>query len=308
LCKNIGGIVDKKMVVKKLFEKGVLVTPETLEGLDEKSADELAGSGQAVVGGFPEKARARVFLPEEKEKVSVKDFGRFYMEKYDGIRGMLSERHAPVSISNSAKSFDEVFVIVMVREHTPSGFVGEDMTGSVEVVSEKRLQLGDVVGVRGHVREGRVVESETVYPDVPLPKGVRRANFSVVLTSKRVEDGLQVVFGDGEQQDGVVYVSKSPARVELNGIKILVFEGEGEPKEWLKRRHLPGGVRGPRDFFLIKDVPDVLWNVSSGNRAESYKGVTIIQTDRKSWAKVNLFTRRVEFGGGLGAPQMGTPK
>jgi hypothetical protein len=284
--------MKKKEIVRKLFEKGILLSPEMLEKASEESLEKLLSSGRPVVGAGN---KVNIELPEKKEKLTVKDYADFYTAKYNGIKKMLLKKISPVSISNAGKNF-EVSIIGIIREKTPSGFIAEDPTGQIEILTSKTLVPGDVAGIRGYVREGRIMEKEIIWPDIPLPKETERFNTTLILATKPVaSSGQQIVYGKAHEAEGVICIPESPARLSINGIEIVVFEGEGQPKEWLKKRHLPDKILSGKDFCLIEKIPHVLWLIGKDSKAETYKGVTIVQTGRDSFAKINMFTRTAAF-------------
>lgn len=280
--------MNKKEIVSKFFERGVLLCPDVLEKITLET--EIPPS-QLVLTHLPQKPEAG------KAQLTVKDVADFYREKYEGIKEMLLKRLSPTSISSAKKNFAEVSIIGMVREKSPAGFIMEDPTGEMEIVTQLPLEAGDVVGMTGLMREGRLVAEEIVYPDIPLPKQVKKVDVSISFTAERLEgEGEQVVWGEGRNEGNVFFISRNPAKLSVGGVEILVFEGEGNPVDWLKKRHLPGKVISPKDPFLIETVPDILWVIANERKVEIYKGVTIIKTDRKSFVRINMATQGVEFG------------
>jgi DNA polymerase II small subunit/DNA polymerase delta subunit B len=113
----------------------------------------------------------------------------------------------------------------------------------------------------------------------------------VKLKLRHRERGSEVVCGRKS-----VGVRVNPEGVNLEGVDILAFQGNGDPKEWLKKRHLPETVDSPEDSFLIQEVPDILWVHSGRNRAESYKGVLIVETSVGTEAEVDMVSKEVGFG------------
>lgn len=288
--------MEKKEIVQKFFEEGVLLSPTTLDKMNEEAIQEIINNNPPlIITALPETTAPTITYPEKKKTLTVQDIATFYQRKYEGIKKLLLPKLSPVSISNAATP-GEVALIGLVGEHTPSGFIAEDPTGRIEVVTTKKLQLGDVVGITGQAREGRIMEKDVVYPDIPLPKEVKRIKATLLLTHKKLaEQGTQLVYGVSEGRD-IIPILGSPAKLSLQGTEILIFEGEGIPQEWLMRRCLPERATSSEDFCLIEKVPDIFWFISTENKTESYKGVTIVQTDKQSFARVNMFTREVEFG------------
>lgn len=269
--------MEQKEIVRKLFEKGVLLSPQALSQITEEQAASLP-AGATIVASLPE------------QRLTVKDIAGFYQEKYRGIRGLLLGKLSPLSISHAGKAMGEASVIGMVREKTPSGFVLEDPTGALDVRSTHSPGLGDVLGVTGVMREGALMEQEIMYPDVPLARPAKRGQGRLILS---VQAGLSVRYEGTEATD--IPVGPLPAWLQAGGTEILVCEGDGSPQEWLKKRHLPETIRSSSDPFIIEQVPDILWVVSGKNKAENYKGVLIVHTS--GLARVDLATLQAEFVG-----------
>jgi len=270
--------MEKKDVVNKLLERGLLVSPKTIENMNEYNVNTVKSSG-LVVGSV---SRSKATVLGESGKMSVDDVTRFYKEKYEGVQKLLMKKMKPISISNISKQCSDVGIIVMVGEHTAQGFVGEDTTGSVEIVCGTRPPLKDVLGVIGDFREGRLVLKEILYPDVPLP------------TSQRKKKVLTLGGGKIKWSEGVTEVSGVPTRVSVDKVDVLVCEGSGDPQEWLVKRHLPGEVL-PENNLIITKVPDILWVLSDTNNSKLYKGVIIVHTDKQSSAVVDVGKGVVEF-------------
>ena len=263
----------KKKMIQTLFSKGVLVSPNTLSTLEEKELPAILSTQELVVD------------VTTKKTLTVADYGAYYQEKYNGLRTILTQKLTPISMSNVGQRFGMVEVIGMVREHVSGGVMIEDPTGELKVVTKERPVPGDVIGVRGVLREGMLQAEALISPDLTLPKETRRMNVTLLLTpGAQSTTHTQVVF------DGI-----SPTLTEGDGVVVLAYKGSGNPVEWLQKRHFPEQVAGPHDPLIISTVPDVLWVIGTTNTSSAYKGVTIVETDPTSRARVNMFRRTVEF-------------
>jgi DNA polymerase II small subunit/DNA polymerase delta subunit B len=294
--------MDRKEAVRKLISGGEIPTPELIErmvsgkgaGTPEGKATENAGEDGKVV--------VRILSPERKEKLTPGDFTSYYNEKYDGLREILSSKISATSINKAKETFGEIGVIGMVKENTPGGYVIEDTTGSIELVrKEAGLMTGDVVGVSGQVRENRLFGKDILLPDVPLTqrygsiKGVR-----ITLSRKPVE----------RREEGTIHLHSerggglpNGSTIKITGggkVRILFYSpaGKAGPQECvesLKRRHLivsQKEIVSPRDDFIMREVPDILWVDSDTRFVESYKGVLIISPGSEE-VSIDLETRRV---------------
>jgi hypothetical protein len=193
----------------------------------------------------------------------------------------------------------------MVKDVVQAGFVLEDITGEIEVMhSGNDISANDVLGVKGHVREGKLFASELVWPDISLSRPMHRiAGAALVLTEcpdKAPKDtnlllssvkapGMQAV-----QSPGWATITK-----DKKGIAILSYipGTDADPKEWLKKRCLPlpkKAIPGSSNPFVLDPVPDILWVIGSEQKKEVYKGVLIVYTGKGS-ARINLETMEATF-------------
>lgn len=260
-------IMDKKELVARALERGHLLAPSLLENLSPHEIGTIQGKEIVLT----------------QKTVTVDDVTHYYQEKYASLKAILEKKLTPVSISNSTKTQGKATVLGMVRELTPHGFVVEDLTGGIDVVTTKKVAPKDVVGVVGTVREGKLIEDEIIYPDIPLPKGAKpKTTIYLTPTEARVGDERHPL-------------ATSPDAFIVGGVKVLFFKGRGNPLEWLKKRHLPEDITFLTKESLITTVPDVLVVFTDENRASMYKGVVIVQIDKDSKASVVVDSGAVEF-------------
>ncbi len=317
--------MDRQAMVRELTKKGILVTPEMLEearsGMLHKQA-----TGQAHTP-LPEKQpktrlSVKVTRTEGMPKMSADDFISYYNSRYNGLRDILLKKMSALSINKARESFSEVSVIGMVKERNSQGFVLEDTTGEVPVVSSDEAREDDVVGVKGTIREGRLFQREIIWPDVPLGNGARfvpgmtlllstfldentrRAfqNFSLVFIPERPETELTE-----EEERKLITTLPNPCSATINkeNIKfhLLIYRpnrpvSKQEALEMLRRRHLSPDKREistTTDPYLIEPVPDLFWIISEERHIERYKGVTVIITRKQDAVKYNAETGEACF-------------
>ena len=347
--------MDKKEIVKKFIEKGILLSPSELENIDESnyievlekhgrtpSNENLTAMNSAAAditvipketGGDVVKTPEKKAAPEEtkkpqdvsretaetlteikknpeeankhsedvkieicggvkEKKLNAGDFIRYYSKKYDGLRELLSRKINAVSINKAGGIKSTFTVIGMVKEKSQNGFVLEDKTGSIEIISYKEPVKGDVVAVSGISREGKIIEKEIIYPDIPLthkPRSVA-AEIDIESIAVKLPNPAHIKAKKGEKEAFILAYSP------LDSIE------ETEAVEVLKKRHL-SPKRGEICFngnggdpFLIEPIPDVLLiTENSGNDfVKNYKGVTVISTGRKV-KSMDLMTKKAEF-------------
>lgn len=273
--------MNKHDLIQKFFSKGILLSPGVLEHVLEEHLS--LEHPPLILTSLP--TPFQVEYPEERKTLTVQDISHFYLEKYKGIQQILLEKISPLSISNAAKKFEEVSLIGIVRERTPSGYIVEDQTGWMDVFSSSSPPNGDVLGIVGYVREGKLFEKERIYPDVPLPKDIKTPDLTFFLK----KDGQEISCGSQR-----LSLQKCPAKIQFQGVEIIFAQGGDHPLEWLKKRHLPEKITSPSDFYLIDHIPDILWVLSQKDFVDIYKGVLIVGTGEHS-AKIDMKTKEVTF-------------
>ena len=127
-------------------------------------------SATAWVSAKPRKLSVRIQRPNSLKRLTPDDFRSYYTNRYNSLRDILLKKMDIVSINKLGGSQTGASVIGMVRERVAGGFMLEDTTGEVEVLSKDRVDEDDVLGVVGDVREGRLVQTQMIWPDVPLTK------------------------------------------------------------------------------------------------------------------------------------------
>jgi len=305
--------MSKKELVRKALEHGLLLTPEMLEKIDAAGLEAILARAEQsgpVLDVQEKKSQITVKIKKTKtkEELTPKDFVQFYNAKYAGIRDMLLRKTQAVSINKLKGTPSDATLIGIVREHTQKGFVVEDPTGEIEIVSNRRPELDDVLGIRGRAREGRFFPKEYIYPDIPLNhRPLRVPGVCIVLSSlPRPEAKADLVFAPDSTDKSTIALGVNPAWINISksGQKITLLAyapfQETTPKDatvWLKKRYLPHrktDITGPENPFLIKNVPEILWVISTEPGIELYKGVTVVSCGRGS-CRIGLSDMKVEF-------------
>ncbi len=306
--------MDKKEIIKKLIEKGIIPTPENIKkatenGFEFLSAEKVSGERKPVE---KRKDEIEFFVKEarEKEKISAADVANFYKNRYEKIRKILLEKVDAVSINKLKNIFSEVSVIGMVSEKTQSGFLLEDLTGQIEVVSKEEVDLDDVIAVKGYVRENKIFATEIIYPDIPFNRKIGKIKASVLLTrkvenTKSVND-VDIIITPREiiNEERKIDITNNPAFIKLkkgnDELSLLIFEKNkdvemNEPLSILKKRYFPikrNEIKWSIDPNIIEEVPDIFWITSKDSKFKVHKGVLLIFAER---AKVDMETKEVEF-------------
>lgn len=328
----------KQQIVKQFLEAGVLLTPDTLGIITEKSAEailEQAKKEGSLVFSLQEKepeTRLDVRKFQKKQKFTAQEIAKYYNARFEGIKAILEKKaEGLVSVSNAKKSLAPVSTIGMVSERTQRGFMIEDLTGQAEVVTKSEdAQPDDVIGVKGHVKEGKIFSDEIIWPDVPMTHKNNRLGTTIILAEKDGHKGEfvitpEAVFGPDRKKaalpnPGWITITKdgmqATALVYNPGRPISQKEAFG----WLKRRHLcpeKTQMRSADDPFLIEPIPDLVWIIIPKKEAgispegaeaaslpgairlepwsESYKGVIIVCSDGARPAEVDMGEGKATF-------------
>jgi DNA polymerase II small subunit/DNA polymerase delta subunit B len=248
-----------------------------------------------------------------KQKFSPDDFVKYYNNKYNTLKDILLKKTGALSVNKAADSASPITVIGMVKEMTQHGFVIEDPTGEIEVVTspENNISEDDVLAVSGYVREGKLFGKEMIFPDVPLThaSGTIEARLMFSETPPKQLPQVDVLCSPSKivTSSGSSAELPNPAMISVTKkgktINILVYRPAAgtelsDAVSMLKKRHLSpkrGQVFGPDDPFMIKPIPEIFWLVSASRGIKIYKGVTIISCGQKSAAVVDMATQKVGF-------------
>jgi len=284
--------MEKQKIVERLLEEGILISPDILD--QNKDIDTIlkeAREKNALMLATKPKTEQPITIsisqPKKLESLTVEDAVKFYSNKHEGIKKLLKDKVDAVSVVNAKKAFADASVIGMVKENIQKGFLLEDPTGEIEIVSKDKPQLGDVIGVKGFTREGKIFSNNTIYPDVPLSRKIGSVRATLTLGK---ENKFYVELNNNKQD------IESPAWIRITGggeIKVLFYNPNrkvtiSEAKQLLMKRHLSpkgGEIIFPGDPFLIDPIPEILWIPSVENKTEIYKGVLIVCKEKE---KINL--------------------
>jgi DNA polymerase II small subunit/DNA polymerase delta subunit B len=288
-------------IVRELTKKGVLVTPEILKKIkdDPGSIQDLQKKPKT---GAKKRLSVKIIALKNNNRMSPQDFTAYYNNRFSKIKNMLLKKMDALSINKVKEEFSQVSVIGMVREKTAQGFILEDMTGEIDVVSNESVKQDDVIGITGAVREGKLFQSEAIWPDVPLTNKPNTITETTLLLTTFLDenlvktiDGFSLVFFFGkadidlsDDKKTKLFELQNPCSATINkegkDYNILVYKPPEPiiPKEaicYLKRRHLSpkkDQIKSTIDQFIIDPVPDLFWVVSNQRHIERYKGVTLI--------------------------------
>ncbi|MBL7205990.1 MAG: hypothetical protein ISS36_00150 [Candidatus Aenigmarchaeota archaeon] len=307
--------MEKKEIVMRFVEKGVLLSPEVLKNINEENIEfylkKADNQEQTILGNIEKESKVNVKIKRVvvKEKLLLKNFIKYYNNRYNGLKKILLEKVNPVSINNIKNSFSIVAVIGMVKEMRESGFILEDMTGSVEVISKNKVDIDDVIAVKGMRREEKLLENKIIFPNIPKENRLRKIDGVKVAFMKKLNKELKADFiftEEGKEEKNVFTNFTNPSWITIsrgnNEMNILVYKPEKDVNpnivvDYLVKRHLkpePQMIKSEEDYFLLEPIPDIMWILSEKKWARNYNGVSIISCGGGG-VLVDLGKRGVEF-------------
>ncbi|MBI4173323.1 MAG: hypothetical protein HY519_01245 [Candidatus Aenigmarchaeota archaeon] len=302
--------MDKKQILTQLMEKGFMASPEVVAGLaDSPGMPNALEANFIIENGIlvrKKQLSVEVTQAETVDGVQIADVVRRFRDRHAKLRSIIQERmQDSISINKLKTVFAQSAIIGTVAEHNAKGFVVEDNTGFIEVVSKERPELGCVVGLRGMVKEGRFFASAMQYPDIPFRRKLAKIS-GVTLSISAGRPASANISLSFAPDVGASHVITNPASVrvtkEQDTLSIVAFLPAAAPtvettKELLRQRHLaPRAIAGGKvDNLALVDVPDIFWLAGDANIKEIYKGVVIIICRRDSASVVNLENLDVEF-------------
>ncbi len=331
----MGPRMNKREAVKELFDKGVLVTPDILEGLDEgglgrivANREKLGVVADKVPRKMPPKNRREfnggsngnqdidktgvvVVIPggQGLAKATTEDFLRFFNKRFEIMSNILMKKTDAISINKLGNGGAPAAVIGMIKEILPSGFVIEDPTGEIEVKfnHDKEVFQDQVLAVRGYTRDGKFVGKEVILPDIPLTHPIGSLDASMALSCSAGQTGTDIVCTpEGISAGGETHEISNPGWVMLRKgdkeVRLLVFRPEGnatmeDAVGMLKKRMIPAtGISMPRGFDpFIMEDIPDIFWLVSGSNGTKIYKGVTIVSCSGSTAVIDLSTRKVSF-------------
>ncbi len=307
--------MDDSALVRELTSRGIIVTRDVLERAKSGGIGSVAGHAKKKA---PAKVYVRIHRVPARETMAVREFGEHYTKRFEALREMLLKRTSAVSISNAKESSSPVSVIGMVRERTSNGFLVEDNTGDLGVVSGEAVAPDEVVAVTGRTREGLLIAESIERPGIPEQAVPGKPPGLMLLLTTFMDQGLRESLGGFDvviapENSGIGGGEKIISDVPNPG-KLSVFRGESElrvllyrppepcqpedPVRWLEARHLLPGTNeiiSVPDPFLIDPVPHIFWVISGERRVAFHRGVSIIMSRENDAVRVDTSTGKAYF-------------
>lgn len=247
----------------------------------------------------------------QKEEWSIQDIIDKYNARYSELQKILAnklELTNIISINRAASAYGEASIIGMVNGKEESALELEDTTGTIKVFLKdkekmEKIELDDVIAVSGILKNKALYDGAVLWPDVPLkevkkssgkaifisdftfnklPEQVKEADYIILVNCSGIERlaGLQAHIITTQKLYNTINIT-NPSLIEIAGVIILVYFGELNPADIIRKRYI--------DDFIITPEPDIIFAPGSG-KIENYKGITIISGN----AEVDLKTREAK--------------
>ncbi|MBI2675405.1 MAG: hypothetical protein HYX24_03035 [Candidatus Aenigmarchaeota archaeon] len=296
--------MQKHEIVRRFLDEGILISPQLLASLENENLEEAISEAKAVNAPvFSSKKPYEVSIQknEIRGKLEPADMASFYKSKYEGIRDLLKNRVDAVSINRLGNVFGDTAAIGMVSELFPNGFVIEDTTASIQVISKERPDIDDVIAVKGAVRENRIFASEVIYPDIPILRKIKSLSMSIAFLEAGQQAAADIRFSFEPADACKLIPNPAHIRVKKDGesMYIVAYQPPSEigirkAAELLKKRHLmldKSQIKAGSDCFILREEPDIVWIMSRTSEKLVYKGTLVVCGP----AVINLQTKHVDF-------------
>ena len=205
--------MDAQAKVRLLLQKGVLVSPEMLNNLDDASTQQgILSEETSLEKPVEDDVKVLMSYDEPSQKRSVSDFVSYFNQRFFALESMLRRRQELqhlISINKLLAKRDKepVSIIGMILDKSITKNNNillklEDPTGTISVLIHKNrsdmfemakdLVLDEVIGVTGKLSDpgvgGGIIffANSFVLPDVPVDKELKKAP----------EEGYAVFTGD----------------------------------------------------------------------------------------------------------------
>ncbi|MBU0952806.1 MAG: hypothetical protein KKA90_00040 [Nanoarchaeota archaeon] len=290
--------MDRREIVQRFLVEGKLITPETLSKITEQNINNFISEKKE-----PRQDAITISFSYEKEQPTQfksTEVVALYTKRFKKLRDLLMNKISAVSLQHIGKQIGDITVIGRIEKHDPKGFLLNDGTGSIVVSTKKNTFLGDVVGVRGRIKEGVLFAIEIIYPDIPLTRKRPHLVGTLTLTTNETTEKNALSIKKGPH-----IITTNPCWVTVksnNNNGTLLYYQPSTPidittiKEWLQRRYIPHPLKPlvGNDPFLLNPIPDIFWVQTNEQFTHAYKGVLIISLGSGK-AVINLNSSTVQF-------------
>lgn len=194
--------MEKKEIVNLFLEKGYFMNEDALDFLFkhphrinqilEKLKDtNINLISLEVINSFFKKTIPVEVLKEytKKNQVSIQELHQFQVDRFNKLKEFL-ERNVEIEklisinkITTKLKKFSLIVNLVEKDEKNKS-LVVEDLTGSTTLyfTSEeeiKKINSGDIIGIKCKLNDGKIFVDKILYPDIPLRRDVGKVDENV---------------------------------------------------------------------------------------------------------------------------------
>lgn len=309
--------MGKQEIVRRLLEMGIMASPETLKTIDAQGFEAFVANNKQnhcmVVQGEHKGGTPLTCCVGEtvgKAELTPEDVIRANADRFKKIGSMLLRKMDAVSINNIDKTSSKVGLVGMVKEIAGKGFVLEDSTGEVPVRCEAKVELDDIIGVRGWMRQNTLFAEEVVYPDIPIDRPINNLPSTLMLQGDgNVESGdADVILSSTTVRDregnektipnpGWIFLDDGSSKMTVMVYRTKQPISKEEALSWLRKRYVQGGEANiPDQGRILETIPDILWMVSRNEPwTANYKGVTLLSFGNGHNALIDLRNRHIQL-------------
>ncbi len=270
-------MVDKKSIVMEFLKHNILLSPEELETINEQNYMEFLNKhlNKKTKKQTPNKIEI-VVNNKQRETMDVNEFIEEKINNYNTLKEIILKKINAVSI-DKAKKLPSSTIIGRVAEITNNGFVIEDVTGSVPVITnDDDIEKGDVLGVSGFTRDGIFFAKKIIWPDIPLTEvGKRTGDITIhLLDKKEPEISIQDIRKKITADFAELLVRAGDE--EIKAVALKTNADKEKVINFLKKRTIK---INDMKTTLIKEIPNFIWLFNRTDEwSANYKGVVVIST------------------------------
>ncbi|MEM2954997.1 MAG: hypothetical protein QW625_03565 [Candidatus Nanoarchaeia archaeon] len=291
--------MDKKDIVEFFLKKGILLTPEEFDAINEENYM------QFLEKKLKENKENIIVETAKKGKITNDEFIKILNKNFEFLNDLIVKKAEIVSINKAKKITSNITISGRVKEKNSKGFILEDLTDEAEILYEEKekddVGIGDVLGVNGYFKDNVFFAKQIIWPDIPLEIQTKTISIKITLTTKIKEDmGGFIICPSATTHNHIIGGFGKIGKIKIikseNEFIILAFSPNQEINDMdaikiLKKRKLPELLVDN----LIKEVPNIFWIYNNNkNWFKIYKGVMIISTDKNSFAEIS--NEEINFG------------
>jgi len=287
--------MERKDIVHRLLREGIMVSAQELDTLNAGNIEGfIAGKKNQQSKADLKPALTVTVESHSPKRMDAKGLTQLYLDAFQKLRALLVKKVDAVSINKTKNVFSNVSIIAMVKSKTERGYIVEDETGEMEVVTDQAMDEDDVIAITGMVREGRLFAGEIEYPEIPFNRDIGKLHAKVFLGPSIPADAIADAFlvnGDAMVSPSVVTLSRGDEKATI----LFCSPGNAaihQAGTWLKRRQIHSWAP-----LVLDPIPDVIWVHAAERGSSLHKGVLVVSPG--PGALVDMETKEVQFLGAV---------